>query len=408
MRTLPARHRLSPHNPASSGVSKGLRPALSHGLLLALLLGTSQAHAQRYTAKVLTPPSGTLGRCELAAHHPLDATGQVRGTCAFWTGGLYFYNGLPLPDSRSRVVTWKADGSRTSGPYPSGASVWTLWGQGADGLTYADLVATPVRDYTSLKRLGTYTFNGSKWAAWVPPAPLTGKWELASLSPQGSLVLRATEANQIGSLAWAKGSTVSRLPTLPLISAGYSAHAAWPNDQGQVLVRMRSTDTQAPVRWLWWNGQQWLERQMAGLGSTPVDTPSVLGMNNQGQALVITRDVIGADTGASPHRYQLWNLASDQLTTLPTHLIYQGQGQINDTGVVTGENLPADATREAYFTPRRATVWRQGQSVDLNTLTTLPTGGVLRRTLGLNAKGQILAEMEKTDASTSWVLLTPQ
>lgn len=396
------------HMPAASGARKAMRLGLPHGVCLALLLSAGLVHAQRYTAKVLTPPSGTLGGCELAAHHPLDASGQVRGTCTFWTGGLYFYNNIPLPESRARVVTWKADGSRTSGPYPTGASVWNLWGQGADGLTYADLVATPVRDYPSLKRLGTYTFNGSKWVAWQPPAPLAGKWQLANMSPQGSLVLKATEAGQAGQLAWVNGSTVNRLPSVPLASAGYSAHIAWPNDKGQVLVRMTSADTQAPIRWLWWNGQQWQERQMAGLGSTPVDTPSVQGLNNQGQALVITRDVIGADIGASPHRYQLWSLATDQLTTLPTNLIYEGRGQINDTGVVTGENLPADATREAYFKPRRATVWRQGQSVDLNTLTTVPTGGVLRRTLGLNAKGQILAEMEKTDASTSWVLLTPQ
>lgn len=383
--------------------------SMSVGMGMGMGLLATQAHAQRYTAKVLTPPSGTLGRCELAVHHPLDANGQVRGTCQFWTGGLYFYNNIPLPDTRTRVVTWKADNSRTLGPYPSGASVWTLWGQGADGLTYADLVATPVRDYTSLKRLGTYTYNGSKWAAWVPPAPLTGKWELANLSPQGSLVLKATEASQAGSLAWANGSTVNRLPTLPLLSAGYSAHIAWPNDKGQVLVRMRAADSQAPIRWLWWDGKQWLERQMGGLGSTPVDTPIVQGLNNQGQALVLTRDVIGADIGASPHRYQVWNLASDQLTTLPTNLIYEGQGHINDTGVVAGENLPADATREAYFGPRRATVWHQGQPIDLNTVTTsLPAGAILRRTLGLNAKGQILADMEKSDGTSAWVVLTPQ
>jgi hypothetical protein len=59
----------------------------------------------------------------------------------------------------------------------------------------------------------------------------------------------------------------------------------------------------------------------------------------------------------------------------------------------------------------RATVWRNGVAVDLNTLTTLPSGVVLHTAQASNKKGQILATSIPFDGDSTkakLVLLTPR
>ena len=381
-------------------------------LVSACLLMVGQVAAQTYSFRELKPASAL---CELASFAPLDQDGNVHGECTMWTGGIYFESGYPAPDMRTKAVTWKADGSRTISSYPFGASVFQTWGRGPEGRTYADLVATPVRRYNDLKRLGTYTYNGSTWAKWVAPAPLTGAWTIADNNPLGMLLLASQNATEAGVLAVVKDKAVTKLPAVPATAQGYTVGSTRVSTTGHVLVKMMMAAEGVAPRWYLWNGVQWQERTMAGLASQILPGlargPGMLDFNSADVALVVTDDTPHDLFDKSGYRYQLWNTVSDTLQELPTRLIYQPQGGLNDSGVVAGENLPVDAKPADYFGPRRATIWRAGQVIDLNDVSTLPAGVVLRRAIAINNKGHVLVGIESIDGSSrpwSWGVLTPQ
>lgn len=373
---------------------------------------------QRYTLRELKPPVGLAGACELAfqGDAPLDEDGNVHGLCPMWTGGIYFAYGLPFADPRGKAVTWKADGTRVLSSYPTSASVWRAYGRDTSGRLYADLVATPVRSYNSLKRLGTYTYNGSTWAKWTPPSPLTGNWQVAQLSRSGVLLLAAQDTAQQGVLAVVKGSAVTRLPPVPTLLQGDVLGIRRVAANGHVLAQTIPPGSQTSAiapRWFWWNGAQWQERSIAGWaprGMSGTSDPGVeaLDINANDQALVTTNDTPGIIGDTVPYTYSRWQIATDTLQPLPTLLGYGPFGSLNDAGDVVGENLPAGTSLSESFGPRRATIWKGGQAIDLNTVTTLPSGLVLRRAVAINNKGQILVGTDGSTSGWSWAVLTPQ
>lgn len=377
------------------------------GLWLALA-GTTQA--QQYTLKTLAQPSGRLGDCFLGAFAALDDQGNVRGRCAYWTGGFYATD-LPIlswfPSSRGRLVVWQANGTRTLANYPNNASVSVVLGQGANGLTYARLVKSPEGSFTSRVELGVHTFNGSTWAAWVPPSPLTGTWDIAHISSSGTVLARSTGADQPGRLAVIVGTQVRQVPPPPSIAEGDRLGLGWANAVGQVVVTTYALD--GTKRWYWWDGQQWAQRTLGGLGQGEGFTAALNDLNVQGLALINALDDPQAETGKTPVRYYRWNPATDQVQAVPTFLRHNPQGFLNDAGQIAGENMPDGSPTDQYFKPRRAMVWRNGQPVDLNTLTTVPSGYLLERPLAQNNKGQILVHMSSTNGGTwQWGLLTPK
>lgn len=380
-------------------------------LMAAVMAWTSPAEAQRFTMRTLSSPSNVLGPCELAIFAKLDDAGHVHGSCTYWTGGFYYESSLPwpslLPDTRDRAIVWNPNGTRSTSSYPSSGSVDATLGRGPDGKVLARVIALPVRRFNDRVPLGVYAYNGTSWAKWAPPAPLTGSWSIARISGSGTLLLRADAADARARLAVVRaGGGVIALPPLPLLD-GEDIYTGWANTAGQVVAT-----TQRPGalgRWFWWNGQTWQERTMSGLTLRGGIQPQwLLSLNNQGLALVSTRDDPSADTFRSPMHYQVWNPATDQLQMLPTRLSYQPQGEMNDAGVVVGENLPPEADPLEGFKNRRATIWRNGQAIDLNTLVTLPAGGVLERSLSINNQGQILAHLRLSNTKWEWVVLTPQ
>jgi hypothetical protein len=386
---------------------KPWRPLLWGAMGVCALFASMTASAQqRYTLRQLKLPLGLAGTCELAQYGgaPLDEDGNVHGWCPMWTGGIYFAYGLPFPDGRGKTVTWKADGSRVLSSYPASASVWRAYGRDTAGRLYADLVAIPVRSFNSLKQLGTYVYNGSTWAKWVPPSPLTGAWQIAQVSRSGVMLLAAQDAAQAGALAVVDGSTVTPLPAVPTLLQGDVLGAKRLAPNGHVLVQTRSAGAQAAAaRWFWWNGVQWQERGAGGARD-----PAVLDINASDQAVLTTDETPDIADDRVPYTYSRWQVASDTLQALPTWLGYGPQGALNDAGDVVGENLPAGTALSEYFGPRRATIWKGGQAIDLNTVTTLPSGLVLRRAIAINNKGQILVETEGSSSSWSWAVLTPQ
>lgn len=384
--------------------------ALAPALLTLALAWSAPADAQRFTMRTLSPPSNVLGQCELAIFAKLDDDGNVHGSCTYWTGGFYFDSSLPwtipLPDTRNRALVWKADGSRSTSSYPWLGSADRTLGKGPDGKVLSRVIAIPVRNFNDRVQLGVYAYNGSSWAKWAAPAPLTGSWSIVRLSGSGAMLLKSDAADAPGRLAVQRAGSVTTLPPLPL-GTDETVYTGWANTAGQAVVT-----TQRPGvvgRWFWWNGQSWAERTMGGLTlRTGIEAQWLVSLNNKGLALVTTRDDPGADTFRSAVRYQVWNPATDQLQPLPTRLSYQPQGDMNDAGVVAGENLPAQADPLEGFKNRRATIWRNGQAVDLNTLVTLPDGAYLERSLAINNRGQILAVLQSAGTQWDWVLLTPQ
>lgn len=392
-----------------SRLSRALPSAL---ILIAALATHAPANAQRYNLRVLTQPSNVQGACEVATLAPLDDAGHVHGTCTYWTGGIYFNPNIavpvPLLDTRSRSITWKPDGTRSASTYPTSGSVWVTLGRAPDGRLLADVIATPVRPDRGYVSLGVQAYNGSSWSRWTPPAPLTGAWSILQLSESGALLMKSADPARAGALAVQVGTTVRALPPVPLPATGEQVTQGWVNTAGQVIALARRPSGGTPL-WFWWNGSSWLARTIGGvapLEGTPVE---VIALNNKGTALVSTRDLPTADLYQSPVQLQLWNPATDLLQPLPTRLSYHpSQGGLNDAGVVAAQNLPAGTAPSAGFAPRRATVWRNGQDVDLNTLVTLPAGGVLERSVAINARGQILAQLRLPDYKWEWALLTPQ
>ncbi|MGC4062382.1 MAG: hypothetical protein QM749_16685 [Aquabacterium sp.] len=386
--------------------------------LCALSASMSVSAQQHYTVRELRLPVGLAGTCELAwqGDAPLDEDGNVYGWCPMWTGGIYFVYGLPIPDGRGKTVTWKADGTRVLSSYPASASAWRAYGRDASGRLYADLVATPVRSFNALKQLGTYTYNGSTWAKWTPPSPLTGNWQIAQLSRSGMMLLAAQDAAQAGALAVVKGTAVTRLPLAPTQLQGDVLGARRMTPNGHVLVQTHAAGTPATPaapRWFWWNGVQWQERNIGGLakrgmGGTGDPGVAVLDINANDEALITTDQTPDIVADTVPYTYSRWQIAADTVQTLPTWLGYGPSGSLNDAGDVVGENLPAGTPLSASFGPRRATIWKGGQAIDFNTVTTLPSGLVLRQAIAVNNKGQILVSTDGSTSGWSWAVLTPQ
>jgi hypothetical protein len=94
---------------------------------------------------------------------------------------------------------------------------------------------------------------------------------------------------------------------------------------------------------------------------------------------------------------------------LPGPTLFSERPFISDDGVIGGGlPVPGDGAVRS-----RATIWVQGQSADLNSLTTAKPGSVLLTLVqAMNGKGQMVVAASDSsksgDAAMKTVLLTPQ
>lgn len=140
------------------------------------------------------------------------------------------------------------------------------------------------------------------------------------------------------------------------------------------------------------------------------DLPS--GADSYGDAINDSGVVVGTG-GAADSNYHAtaWNGAAiTDLTTgqtLPSGHIYSEALAINNLGVIVGFST-TDPNANYYQDPnQRAFIHRNGLLVDLNAITALPSGYVLKTATGINDHGQITGFAKTADGKRRAYLISP-
>jgi hypothetical protein len=378
---------------------------------LALICLPLMASAQTYTAKVLPTPAGALG-CTTQGLSLNDA-GDVLGGCYFkntnvfaWLLAAAIQSGV---SSVGKSVVWRANGT-----------VQTLSG----GYAYGFNAAGNVLGYNQLTG-GNAIWKGTLKSTWTPPSGLGGKWHMVdsarehALSRGGKAILIAlddgrsyTVNNTPLTLGTVVGNTSRKLsapPTECRMSNTDTRKYYAINDAGQVgllaswleftdeLDAYGSNIPADHVQPCLWTGTAWTvgpavppAKRVPGVTILAQDA-QLDGMDDSGGMLIHAGD----------DKAFYWSGADSALVPVPIQVRALGANGERLGGSALSNNNPMD----------RATVWRNGVAVDLNTLTTLPSGVVLHTAQASNKKGQILATSIPFDGDSTkakLVLLTPR
>jgi hypothetical protein len=389
------------------------------GALLALLAG--QAQAQTYIATELKKTS-TSQQCKLFFRQNsaalLNAAGSVVGVCDYFAGFALDPFTLRVGTARvNKPVLWRAGASPQVLAPPSKTTFNTMFDPSLSLIDSGDILTGTVYRTNWLGGVEgdllldqlPVVWKGGKAALGTPPAGTSGRWRVEAISHGGAQLISTSD----GLVVVVNGRGV-KLPPLPeqAITMGNLVI----NDLGQVATGAASSfevvDTirlaQNPSAWLW-TGEAW-KRIEPPIGST---IKWIDAINNRGQ-------VTGAvEPPPVPTEYPetrveaprgirfVW---SDQAgaTLLPGQVAYRagGRAAMNEAGQVVGALVDQQGYANVY---PRAALWQPGQAaIDLNSITTLPKNALLWYALGINAKGQILAQQGDGVFLSRLFLLTPR
>lgn len=368
------------------------------------------AQAQTYTLKALTTPTGV--RCDVMTGQ-LSSTGDVAAQCdttvataasiASLFAALLAREGTYLQPGNTyqRIVHWRAAGTTLKITGGTGTSSQArLLGVLPDGSilgSYSD---------AATKRSGTAVWKNGTRSDWALPAGLpAGSWRYWQMSPSGKAIA-LYDAKTEGRYAVAFNGQVTVLPQAPsaCVPKYTLAEKAAVSENGQLSVIAETAqatggsyfDAQATV--CAWRGGPWVGPQAVLKDGAPLvindwisDPFGVAGMTPSGQVL------LGGDGGPDV----AWT-PGGAFVTLPDNVRRIGLNE-EWLGGSSDFYYPAEA---------RATIWRNRQAVDLNTVTTLTSDQVLVTALDINAKGQILAVMVqpslRDNSKSKLVILSPK
>jgi hypothetical protein len=294
-------------------------------------------------------------------------------------------------------------GYGTDGPQPSkGAFLWRK-GEFIDlgaRIGHANTSASAINDHGDV--VGTYSDNGDESQAFllrhrrlvdIEGVPGEGSTVAVDVNNRRQVLVSRNYSN---AFIWERG----RAAQLEALEPDDLAFPRRMNDHGIVVGVSADSSTDQFSAVLWQDGT------VMGLGMPEGARAAVaVDVNNRGQVLV---DVIMWPYVDRPFLWQEgeW-LALPLLIDSP----YVGVNDINDQGVVVGSTTGVSGS-ENPIGPT-ATVWRDGQVADLNTLICsgdpLRADVSLRNALRINDRGQIVAEGEDIPASSlGFYLLTPK
>jgi hypothetical protein len=376
---------------------------LQRACAAAMLLLSTCAWAQVYTAKVLPKPANALS-CG-ARHASLDELGNVQARCSYKETNLLMYLYYPRPKTLTvaKTVVWR-----------TGGAVQALSG----GLGWGFNAAGQVIGVSSTNSPGIHALWKGTTKSMVPNPPgLSGHWRILSgrdkraISHLGKAVLLAKtgsngyiDINEPLTLAVVLGGAGQVLPPSPSQCSQQADSLAsfTVNDVGQVgsmkLTSDNSDGTVIRYQPCLWTGAQWVVGPHMTSAPWPGDiaypglSPYPIDLSEDGTMLVSTPD----------QQAYLWPYGSNALTPV--------DGRVRALSA-NGDWVGGTAWLSKQ-TDQRATVWRQGTPIDLNTVSTgLPAGMTLHSALAANKRGQILTMSivaGKSGDEVSLVLLTPR
>lgn len=389
---------------------------IGHTLKLAFvgLLGicAQLAQAQSYTSRELKPPLGASSSgCIVWGNQVLSDNGDVIGACQFFEG--YYLSdllaGIPLPYSLYQPVAWRNNGTvqRLSKVARSSTGPFSGMGIDAQGRVLADVsvatvpgdVLTPWGRLPTEQELGRTLWTGNTRTKWVPPAGFEGFRMIGWASPAGRTVI--TQSDGLAPLlAITQGSTAQNVPAPPL--ARYVTEAVV-NDIGQLAVSIvvgeSSYNDESNVEQWFWNGAAWSRMDLPAM---PTFRSHWRPRRITANGAVLLASSTSFPSATSPARV-LWQ-AGTGATEVPGDLnVQEGyRGDLANNGDLVGEVGVAPASR--------ATLWRNGQAIDLNTMVKPPSGFTFASALSVNKRGQILlrAVPAKPSLNARIMLLTPK
>ncbi len=396
---------------------KGLRPTLALCVAVALT-GPSLAQTA-YTATELKAHFGyAADACDHSTGRSLGPNGDVAGLCRYTAGyttvpdvfGLF-----PIPYSAFRPVVLRAGRSASVLSVPSGVDGKDFVGVSGTGRILGTVgeILRPNRTVTTPNSLVWWETNGS---TRTPFAPGAGSWAWSNVVSSGQVagVIPGQATGEAARITVFQGNSGTALPLPPDVATGSATLNArslnqepvvWLNDAGQLALQTLSSGV-APEAKVWvWSGSAW-----AALPDVPggaLTRVVVNGLNAQGQVLLSSGGL------GTPTRLHLWTPGSGWQTIEAASAtdVAWVSGALAANGQVVGTATFPQAANLANAGRKRAAIWRNGQHLDLNSLVVPPSGFVYTSILNVNAKGQLLARMVSTSASSSrsrvW-LLTPR
>jgi hypothetical protein len=396
---------------------KGLRPAFALCMALALT-GPSLAQTS-YTATELKPPFGYAAKvCEGGTGRWLGHNGDVAGLCSYTAGYTTLpdsFGLFPVPYSARRPVVWRAGKSAKVLSVPSGYDGKSFVGLSGTGRILGTIgeILRPNRAVTTPDSQVWWETNGSTRTPFTPGADAWA-WSNVISSGQVAGVVTGLRAGDTPQIRVFQGNSGTALPLPPDVAAGSATLSAsafaiepavWLNDAGHLAV-LTLTIGATPEAKVWvWNGSAW-----AALPAVPGGALTrlvVSGLNAQGQVLISSGGL------TTPTRLHLWTPGSGWRTLEAASAtdVAWVSGALAANGDVVGAATFPQAADVPNSGRNRAAIWRNGQHIDLNSLVPPPSGFVYSSILNVNAKGQLLARMTTTSASSSvtklW-LLTPR
>lgn len=377
------------------------------------------AQAQTYSLKEIKRPSGSTALC---GDTTLADNGDLLLRCPFSEGLVYLTEPFPWVGvyTSDKVVAFRSNGAVQTLSLPTRQEVMHIIGADANGNVMARLMPmTPSKEPKDYKG-GTLTWwKGGTRTTWTPPAGFDGDWQIGGVSANGTIMaLSRASSPQQRKLAIFRGAQGQYIPLPPDMESGvfkpddYSFEARGQSritDKGQMIIELKRpySGTGGPERvtahWFW-NGSQWLE------------LPTIAAMvNPEIKAFGDNGDVVLADRFKQDE--YLWSEVAGMRQLLELNESYGaplGVRSINAKGVAVGTifygdypNGPGDPSLQY-----KASIWINGQPVDLNTLVKRPSGVTFTSAQAINARGQIVVESRASTwfgggTRRSW-LLTPR
>jgi hypothetical protein len=376
--------------------------------LLTLTAWCAQAHAQSYTAKLLNQPTGASSCINVEAK--LSENGDVTANCFMprvtLAGIAVALVGGLAAQTTPRAVAWR-NGSGSAQVLSGTLGKPMSYGRGvlADGTVMGYIGSNNMAD-DAIGDLSAW--KGSSRSAVSLPSGYAKPWFLEDISRGGVARLLTRRGGMAGIefAIWLNGKA-STLPTMPaacgVLGTLYNAHSWTLNDAGQVAVLrqerddpMTTTITRHTGTLCLWDGGRWQVSPPSpnyfdaeGFSSDYYEM-TLQGLSNSGKAMV--RQGFGVYEWAPGQ-------ASVQLDPLVRAYGQQGEWLGGDSPYGSRQSAPAS-------------VWRNGQRVDLSQVATAPSGYHLSTAVAANQKGQILVIAQKLSATSNGsnrlVLLTPR
>lgn len=395
-------------------------------LALPLLSMAFMASAQTaaYAAKELKRPFGyEVSACDHALDAHLSDSGDATSVCSY-VKGFHFdsvFGLIPVPNIVFRPVVWRNGGSPVLPAVASGTEIKAVVGVDGRGRVLGRVapITPPKGSYDLTKQTLTW-WEGSQRSSWKPPvADLAYNWGVSNVTNSGQFAAMSNHGATGPRVIVVNGSAVRDIALPPGVGTAPGQQAflvssylrnVVMNDQGQIALLTRPITQGGPVvpaRAWFWSGAQWSEIPTGGADLT------VQGINASGQVHLTG---IPYANGATRLLRYLWQdggslrLVSDEAYGS----FSRPQSALANNDDIVGSALLPTASTLPNLGQQRAIVWRNGQLLDLNKLSTPPSGHAYADVLAVNAKGQLVARTISTAVTNGknptirWWLLTPK